>query len=146
MDRAEAIRVLNRLLRILKWSLPVYLQDTRPWARRNAEEARQALARLAADQQEYVERITETIERLGGHVEPGGFPVQFTSLHDLGLDFLLQETIELHGRGLETIGQCVEALDEDLGLRALAEDVFENQRDHLRALRAMVEEKNGGVG
>jgi hypothetical protein len=144
MDRAEAIRVLNRLLQILKWSLPVYLQDTRPWARRNAEEARQALARLAADQQRYVERITETIERLGGQVEPGGFPTQFTSLHDLGLDFLLQKTIELHDRGLQTVAQCVEALDEDLGLRSLAEEVFENQRDHLRGLRGLVEEQNLG--
>lgn len=140
MDPPEPVATLNRLLQILNRSLAVYLQHTRPWARADRQKARDALANLAADQQAYVEQIAETVERLGGRVEPGRFPLQFTSTHDLALDFLLKKTAEHHARDLEAIRRCVADLADEPGPRFLAEKILDNQQGHLETLEGLSEE------
>ncbi len=141
MDRPEVIDALNRLLQILGRSLPAYLQYARPWARPNNEKAREALANLAADQQAYVERIGNAIDRLGGRVEPAGFPSQFASIHDLALDYLVRRAIERQQRDLQAIGRCVDDLTEEPGLRLLAQEVLDNQRGHLETLMSLVSQE-----
>ena len=121
MDRPEVIDALNRLLQILNRSLPMYLRHAKPWARPNHEKAREALADLAADQQEYVKRISGAVERLGGGVEPGQFPIRFASIHDLAMDFLVRTTIDYQTRSLEAIRGCVDDLADEPSLRLLAD-------------------------
>jgi hypothetical protein len=141
MDRPEVIDALNRLLQILNRSLPMYLQYATPWARPNHEKASEALADLAADQQEYVKRIVGAVEQLGGRVDPGQFPMRFASIHDLSLDFLLRTTIDYQNRSLEAISRCVDDLADEPSLRLLADTVLGNQRRHLEALEAVLNEE-----
>ncbi len=141
MDPPELIATLNRLLQILNRSLAVYLQHTRPWARANRQEARQALANLAADQEACVEQIAETVERLGGRVEPGRFPLQFTSTHDLALDYLVKKTAEHHARDVEAVRRCAAELADEPGPRFLAEKILDNQQGHLETLEGLLGEE-----
>ncbi len=138
MTRPESIDTLNRLLQILGRSLAVYLQQARPWGRLNSEKARQVLADLASDQHRLAERIAEAVTRRGGRIESGGFPAQFTAMHDLALDFLLAKTVQQHRRDVEAIEHCVGQLAEDPQFRSLAEEVRDNQRGHLQALESLL--------
>ena len=137
MNRFRKIEVLNRLLRILNGSLPSYLQSARPWSRRNGPEIEDALAALAADQKQYAQRVAQIVQTHGGRLDPGPFPGEFTSTHDLAIEYLLGRIIECQGRDVDAIGQCAGELADEPALQALAEEALANQRDHLEALKAI---------
>jgi hypothetical protein len=79
--------VLNRLLRILCRSLPMYLQDAKPWTNGNQGRARNALARLVADQRMLAGRVAQANVEFGGQPAPAPFPTEFSSLNDVAFDF-----------------------------------------------------------
>ncbi|MHC4399701.1 MAG: hypothetical protein ACYTG0_08480 [Planctomycetota bacterium] len=142
MERLEVIDGLNRLLRILSSSLPTYLKHTRPWSRRNAHDAREALARLADDQQRYVERIAEAVRRLKGRVEPGSFPMQFASTHDLAVEYLVKMAIECQSRDVAAIRQCVVWLAGEPDVGPMAEEILRNQTGYLEGFKSLVDEES----
>jgi hypothetical protein len=137
MNRSRKIEILNRLLRILNGSLPGYLESARPWSRRNGPEIEDALAALSADQKRYAQRIAQIVQTHGGRLDPGRFPGEFTSIHDLAIEYLLGRIIEHQGRDVEAIRQCAGELADEPALQALAEEALANQRNHLEALKAI---------
>ena len=72
--RPAAAAVLNRLLRILSRSLPMYLREAKPWATEQAQPIQAALGHLAADQQALAGRVARAILERGGQPEPGPLP------------------------------------------------------------------------
>jgi hypothetical protein len=126
--------LLNRLLQTLHRSLPMYLAEAQPWAGRGGEELRSVLTSVALDYRSYVVRLSDMILELGGPVEVGRFPTEFTDLHDLAVDYLLHRCIELQRRDLGVIQCCVESLDHDSAPRLLAEEVLGNARGHLERM------------
>jgi hypothetical protein len=125
--------VLNRLLQTLFRSLPMYLAEARPWTGRN-EGLGTVLASAATDYRSYFERLTDMILELGGPVEVGRFPTEFTDLHDLSVDYLLQKCIDLQRRDLGVIQCCVQSLTPQSTPRLLAEEVLGNARGHLERM------------
>ena len=100
---AEPAAVLTRLLRILCRSLPMYLRDARPWSAVEGDPALAALAALVADQERFACRTAQAILDLGGQPEPGPFPMEFASINDASLDYLLGQVIESLHRDLPRI-------------------------------------------
>lgn len=136
----DAQAVLNRLLRVLYRSLPVYLDEVRPWGDEAGETA-QVIELVAADQLRLAQRVAEAIHAFGGRVEPGSFPIEFTAKHDLDLDYLLKDIVEHFRRDVAGIEACVAELACEPHLRSLAEEALGNARGHLETLREMT-----GVG
>ncbi len=134
MDSDEIVAVLNRLLRTLTRSLPMYLQDARPWSRGDDQGVQEAMDRLVADQQLYAQRVADAIVAHGGRPDPGPFPLSFAVVNDLSLDFLLREAIRRQRQDLDAVRQCAAELAEDPDLRAIAEEVWGNTRGHLEIL------------
>ncbi len=133
----DPLRVLNELLRILYRSLPMYLAEARPWVHRSHEKLAAALTAIAGDECMFSQRVAQAILDLGGHPSPGPFPYQFTGIHDVAIDYLLQRLIEGERRGVARIGRCVEDLAETPLLAALAEEIFGNARGHLETLEQL---------
>ena len=137
MNQPEPVRVLTRLLHVLCRSLPRYLEDARPWTRRDDERAQEVLADVAAAQGILAERVARAIVQQGGRPDPGRFPIEFAAINDLALDSLRQRLIEYQGRDVAAIGRCVAELRPALVLRSLAEEALADARRHLDVLKEM---------
>ena len=137
LAKPAATTVLNRLLRIIARSLPMYLEDAKPWTDGGHAQAQAALASLVADQHALAGRVAQAILAAGGQPAPGPFPSDFACLNDSGLEFLLQEVIESQRRQIPAIERCVADLAETPQLQALAEEVLGNAQGHLDIMKGL---------
>jgi bacterioferritin (cytochrome b1) len=134
------IEILNRLLTLEYHSLPAYLAGTSPWVKQGEERAAATLAHIVADQQELAGRIARLIIKRDGQPSLGGFPMEFTDLHMLSLDFLIQECIRWEQRSIAEIEACIAQLKNDPEARLLAEEALGLSKGHLENLQETVKE------
>lgn len=138
MKNTQSIRALNRLVAIHNRSLARYLASARPWTRPGDEAAMTVLRLMAADQLKTVDRLAGLILELGGRVQMGEFPMDFTSLHDLNVDYLLQRVVAGHKRDIAAIEECVDELRLAPLARALAEESLGAAKGHLDSLQELI--------
>jgi hypothetical protein len=131
LDRAAT---LNRLLQIHYRSLPMYLSSARPWVPRGHEKAAETLELIAADQKRTIARITDELLAVGADIDLGEFPMTFTDLHDLSVDYVLKELIEAQRRDVAAIEECVAATGGD----PLAQEALGAAKGHLETLQEAV--------
>ena len=134
MPQPDSIPVLNWLMAVLCRSLPQYLTDARPYTVPGNDDAVETLAQIAADQTTMSERVSDLILESERRVDLGGFPIQFSSLHDLGLDYLVEKAIECQRRDIRTIEACIDDLRFVPAARSLAEETLGMAKGHLESL------------
>ena len=137
MKKPSIPQVLNRLLTTQHRSLPMYLTSASPWIHRGDEEALAALHHIVADQQALSRRIAEYLLDHHWRVEPGEFPIEWTSLHDCSVDYLIGRVLQEQRRAIAIIESCVADLHGDPAARALAEEVLGAARAHLESLEEL---------
>jgi hypothetical protein len=130
---------LNRLLAIHYRSLPMYLHCAWPWTRPADEGSRdqqiaETLRHVVADQQRFVERISDALLDEGADIDPGAFPMEYTDLHDLSIEFLGKQLIDRQRRDIASIASCVRELADDPYLKSLAEEALGAAKGHLDSL------------
>ena len=135
--KPDLIDSLNRLLEIEYRSFPLYLGDAAPWFSEADVKAVETLKNIAADQQAMSQRIAELILDLGGRIEPGEYPTQFTDTHFLSIEFLLKELVYYQRQDIADIEQIVASLAGHREARELAEETLGAERAHLEALEAL---------
>ncbi|MGD9127159.1 MAG: hypothetical protein PVH19_07240 [Planctomycetia bacterium] len=129
--------VLNRMVEVLLYSFPVYLETTRPWSIRDPKNVCSRVGIVAADQHAMAERLIEKIHRLGAQVDPGGFPREFTAFNDLEISTVLDIAIEWQKQMIVDLQQGAQALADYSGLVPLVEEAVGNARGHLAALEEL---------
>ncbi|MDZ4820526.1 MAG: hypothetical protein SGJ20_16290 [Planctomycetota bacterium] len=139
----DSLLTLNRLLVVLHRSLPMYLADATPWVGPADEPARQALANLVSDYRISTERISKYLSRRRYTVNFGEFPMEFTDLHDLSLDYLVSQVVQYLRNDLRTVEKLVGELRGDPEARVLGEEVQGNVRGHLELLEKVVADTTG---
>ncbi len=137
MNSDATNRVLDRLRAIHAYSLPMYLSYAAPWWHEGDEAARETLAHIVTDQKEMIDRIGSMIVEGEGAVEPGEFPMEFTSYNDLSMDYLVGKMIEHQERDVEAIERCAAQLAHDPMAKALAEESLGAAKGHLDSLREL---------
>ena len=138
----DPLDVLNRLFVVVYRSLPMYLADAQPWTHPGDDQASRVLGAIVTDARHYAGRIAELILRQRGRVEMGEFPMEFTDLNLLSLDYLLQELVRCQKGDIAAIERCVAELAGDREARALAEEVLGNARGHLESLAELRKRPN----
>lgn len=133
----DAIPVLNRLLALEYRSLPMYLMDARPWTHTGDERATQTLRDIVTDQKNSVQRLSDMVLARGGMVRMGEFPMEYTALHDLALDYLIGQVIFFQRTAIARIEHLAEQLGDDRPARDLAMEVLGSERAHLEAIEAL---------
>jgi hypothetical protein len=128
---------LNRLLHILSRSLPMYLEQARPWSDDDQQHVRTTLDRLLADQRLFAGRVAQAIRARRQRPDPGPFPTRFAAVNDVALDYLLRRLIDAQRDDVHAIQQCVEEL-ADAPEVGLAEEVLGNARGHLDNLQGLI--------
>lgn len=131
--------VLNRVLRIHASSLPMYLASAKPYTPPGHGAAAQALAAIIADHRRTIGLITEELLASGGEIEGAEFPMEFTDLHDLALDYLLRPLIEHQRQDLASMEACATASGGD----PLVQEALGAAKAHLETLEEVVAQPAG---
>jgi hypothetical protein len=137
----SSVALLNHLLTLHGRSLPVYLASAAPWFGRGRGGAAEVLQAIANDQLRTVDRIGELIVDEGGRLNLGGFPMGFTSYHDLSIDFLVTKLIERQHAAIRQIETVIAESESDSTVRAIAEEALGAAKGHLQSLLEL--EANG---
>ena len=138
MNNSPIYHALNRLLSILQRSFPMYLRCAPPLAAETDSEAVDLLNQIAEDQTSLSRRITGLLLSSGDQPDAGDFPMEFTDMHDLGIDYLVNAAIAYQQQDIETIGQLVERLQAAPAAKSLAEEALGMAKGHLETLRELV--------
>jgi hypothetical protein len=137
MMQDSSIDVLNRLLATLHRSLPMYLNDATPWTHPGDEQAAQTLQRIVDDQRRDINRLAELIIERSGRIDPGQWPMEYTDLNFLSLDYLLRELVRHQQQDIAQIERCVSLLSQDRVARELAEEILGSEKAHLEMLEEL---------
>ena len=135
---SSIIDILNRMLGIHNASLVSYIKYAEPWVAYGQEESMALVKDAIEDQERSVKILGERILELGGIVQPGAFPLTFTSFHDVSLDYLLNVLLVAQQDDIDVIQQCVNSLEVDTRDRAIAEEILGNAQAHLETFQEIV--------
>lgn len=140
MTTADTLETLNRVLQIQYRSLPRYLVYGSPWTQSNGNgsPAAAALENIVHDQEQMTERLADFILSHRGQPDVGDFPVEFTDLHFLSIDYLLRELLYYQQQDVSELERCVTALaGSEPEAQALAEEALGSERAHLESLEQL---------
>lgn len=143
MSNAEIIDVLNRVLQVQYRSLPRYLVYGSPWTHTNGadSQAKATLEHIVHDQERMTERLAACILDLRGAPDVGEFPVEFTDLHFLSIDYLLRELVYYQRQDITELERCAAELSaDDPEAQALVEEALGSERAHLEALEQLAKQ------
>jgi hypothetical protein len=131
---------LNDLLVDLGRSLLQYVGECWPWVPADAARAQADIERLVARQRENVARLTELLIRRNGAIDFGTFPTEYTDLHYVALDYLLELLITAE-ESLVAEVERARALCDDAEAAALLDDILVDERDIVAELRRLASAK-----
>ncbi len=134
----NTVDILNRILSVHNASLVSYIKYASPWVAHGQQEAMALVNDAVEDQERSVKILGERILELGGIVEPGAFPLTYTSFHDVSLDYLLNLLLVTQQDDIDVIQQCVDSLEPDTRDRAIAEEILGNAQAHLDTFQEIV--------
>ena len=139
MSNSQNCELLNRMVAILSSSLPNYLSSARPWSVTTQDDAAlETLDDIVQDQQELVNRAADVINQRRGVVLLGEFPMEFTDLHDLSVDYLLERTLSYQQTDIGDLEAIAETIQADRGGEALVREAIGAAKGHLDSLRELI--------
>jgi hypothetical protein len=97
------------------------------------------LQNIAEDQQLMVDRIGSAIMAAGGCPYLGEYPMSFTGMHDLSVDYLVRQVAQRQERDIQTMRECVALLQHTTAPRALAEEALGAAEGHLQNLKELMQ-------
>ena len=139
MNQTSAIPVLQRLMALLRRSFPQYLLYSRPYVPSGKTTMMETVESIAADQEVLAERIGRMLEDANTPPRSGEFPMEFTDLHDLDIDFLIPYAISYQQQDIATIGELVQQLQMAPAAKSLAEESLGMAKGHLDSLQELLQ-------
>lgn len=134
MSSLDMNAVLNRLLILHHRSLPVYVSQATPWVASEWEPAWEAVQSIASDHRATADRFTSLILAEGETPVFGEFPIRYTALNDLALDYLVGLIIEYQRQLIQRITECSELLRLSPTVQAIALESLGEAKAHLLTL------------
>ena len=126
--------VLNQMLRLLCRGLPAYMIEMNPWMQPEHEPLSNALTNLADDRRLYAKRTAQAVSAHGGYPDPGPFPLEYTGLNDVSMEYLTQELIVSLQVDMEILEAISAQLADNPELFSLAEEIMGNTKAHAEIL------------
>jgi len=130
--------VLNQLLHLLCRGLPSYLTEAKPWSQPEHQSLCNAMANLVEDRQMYADRVAKAILDRGGYPDPGQFPLEYTSLNEVSMEYLVHELIDSLRADMEILQGYSAQLAEIRPLHALVEEIIGNTKGHREILEKVI--------
>lgn len=140
MTSTDTNDILNRILVLHARSLPVYLSYARPDQLWKHPKVADVLDRIVADHQRMVDRLGTLILENHGVVNHGEFPMSFTALHDLSVEYLLNMLIDRQKRFVAVIEKLADQLTLAPYAQAAAREAVGEAKGHLENLEELAAE------
>ena len=116
---------LNDLLVNLGRSLLQYTLEAGPWTvELDVCELRPVVERLATNQRHSVQRLAEFLDAAGAPVDFGIYPDEYTSLHYVSLNYLLQQLLAAQQSLVAECEQAARELAHDEEALALVQEIL----------------------
>jgi hypothetical protein len=141
MPSSNTIDVLNKLYVLHYRSLPQYLHYAPPHELRQNAKASAVLAQIVADQIRTADRLATLVLDAGGLVDPGEFPMSFTALHDLSVDYLVKLLIDRQKKHISACEKLADMLSLAPYAQAAAREAVGEAKGHLDNLLELVPER-----
>jgi bacterioferritin (cytochrome b1) len=126
--------LLNQLLHMLCRGLPAYVVEIKLWMQPEHRELRKVLVNLANDRTLFANRTAQIILNRGGHPDPGSYPLEFTGLNDVSIDYLTQELIDSLQMDIEILEAFSTRFASIPDAHVLAEEIIGNTKGHVEIL------------
>jgi hypothetical protein len=140
MPSPSTIDVLNKLYVLHARSLAMYLHFAQPHRIARNPKAGAVLAQVVADQTRTADRLATLVLDAGGQIDPGEFPMWFTGLHDLSVEYLVAKLIERQQRFIAACEQLADALTLAPFAQAAAREAVGEAKGHSDNLRELAAE------
>ncbi len=141
MSQPSTHALLNRLLAIVGRSFPQYMQYSRPYVPAGSSHLVEALAAVVSDQDVMVERISQMLSDESTAPRFGEFPMEYTDLHDLDINYLFGEAARYQELDIANLGEIADQLQLAPAAQSLAEETLGMAKGHLDSMRELVAEK-----
>jgi hypothetical protein len=140
MLQLSIIAALNRLLALVGRSFPQYLQYSRPYIPPGRDNVVETMGSIVADQNVLADRVRQMLVDAEAPIRSGEFPMEFTDMHDLRIDYLVSMAIAYQEQDIAALGQLVNELQNAPAAKALAEEALGMAKGHLESLRELTPE------
>ena len=134
----STVQILNRLVALHGSSLPMYLASAPPHKQLGDEDAWEAIQLVIEDQKLMIDKIADYVESLDGVPNMGEFPMEFTGLHDLSMDFILQKALDRQKREVALIEQISAELEAGSQARALSQEALGAAKAHVQSFEECI--------
>ncbi len=138
MPQSNLAPILNKLLAVIGRSFPQYVRYARPYVPPGREMVLETICAICRDQDGLAERIGLMLAEKEFAVRPGGFSMEYTDTHDLGIDYLLSAAVKYQRQDIRVISQLVEQLQLFPAGKALAEEALGMAKGHLETLQELL--------
>ena len=144
MSPPSTTDILNRLLVLHERSLPMYLSYAPPDRLASNPKAKAVLDQIVEDQKRTIDRLATLVLDSGGTVDYGEFPMAFTALHDLSLEYLLKQMAERQAKFVAACENLANLLAASPYAQAAAREALGEAKGHLQNLQELHSEVAGG--
>jgi hypothetical protein len=128
--------LLQEVVRRESRSLLQYLAESFPWTTPDKEAVVSAIQRMAAESRDVTVKITRLLRRSQVDLPYlGAFPMEFTTINFIGLDYALSRVVKDEGGMVEFLESQVKTLEEGEA-KDLVEELLAVKRRHLKELEA----------
>lgn len=129
--------ILREIFRREQRSFLQYVHEAYPWTQVNEESRVAKLQQVIAEEQRSTVGLANYLRRQ--HIDlpySRSFPLAFTALHFVSLDFLLPQLIQQQQQAIAHLDQVVGTID-DTEPKAVIKQLIEMKRKHLQALEGL---------
>ncbi len=141
MTSTDTNDILNRIQVLHARSLPMYLGYAKPDRLWKCPKAAALLEQIVADHQRTVDRLATLILENHGVVDSGKFPMSFTGLHDLSVEYLLKQLIDRQKRFIAVIDKLAGMLTLAPYAQAAAREAVGEAKGHLENLEELAAQR-----
>lgn len=113
----------------------MYLSSAPPHRGVGDERLWEAIRHIMSDQSLMIDKIADYVESLDGTPNMGEFPMEFTSMHDLSIDYMTQQLLDRQQREVELIEMMSADLESGSPAKALAQEALGAAKAHVESLQ-----------
>jgi len=112
----------------------MYLISAPPHRQYGDEKAWDALRHVIDDQKLTCDKLADFIETEGGTPSLGEFPMEFTDMHDLSMEYIVNNVLKRQKNAVETIEALSGQLEAGSQARALAQEALGAAKAHVESV------------
>lgn len=112
----------------------MYLVSAPPHRQLGDERSWETLQHIIDDQKLMIDKIADHVESLDGTPNQGEFPMEFTSMHDLSMEFIMQQTLTRQKNEVALIERISASLEPGTQAQALSQESLGAAKAHVQSL------------